>query len=140
LGYQGRDASKDRGSSGGDASSREQKQVDEPIKTDLKADAALAEIRKAIEAKPNDHEAYYRYGLALAGRHEFAQAATEFRKALALKPDYAEAHYQFGLALAGQGQLAQAITEYRMALKLKPDLEEARRSLGEALETQPKDR
>ena len=103
-------------------------------------DEAIAQYRKALEAKPNDPEAHYRIGAVLASRHRVDEAMAHFRKALDIKPDYPEVHYHLGLVLADRGRLAEAITEYRKALELKPDYEEARQNLNKAIETEGRDR
>lgn len=89
----------------------------------------------AIEANPNDAEAYYRLGVILTSKDQSDDfsAMVNFCRALEINPNYAEANYQLGSFLVKEGMLVDAITYYRKALAIKPDFAEARQHLEEAI-------
>jgi len=94
---------------------------------------AIAAYDKALEIKPDYHEAWNNRGTALSdlGRHEEAIAA--YDKAIELKPDYDAAWYNRGTALSALGRHEEAIAAYDKALEFKPDLHEAWLNRGNAL-------
>ena len=94
---------------------------------------AIASYNRALEFKPDYHEAWYSRGNALyaLGRKEEAIAA--YDRALAFKPDYHEAWYNRGNALSALGRNEEAIAAYDRALAVKPDLHEAWNNRGNAL-------
>ena len=76
------------------------------------ADAALAELNKAIEMAPNAAEAYFQVGVI---QHEVKKnptaALTAYQKAVALAPQSVPYRVRLGNLLAAQGQAAQAVEE-----------------------------
>ncbi|MDJ0565532.1 MAG: CHAT domain-containing tetratricopeptide repeat protein, partial [Microcystis sp. M49629_WE12] len=94
---------------------------------------AIASWDRALEIKPDYHEAWYNRGVALANLGRFEQAIASYDRALEIKPDYHEAWYNRGVALANLGRLEQAIASYDRALEIKPDLHEAWNNRGVAL-------
>ncbi len=60
---------------------------------------AIASYDKALEIKPDDHEAWYGRGFALGNLGRFAEAIASFDRALEIKPDYHEAWYGRGWAV-----------------------------------------
>ncbi len=117
---------------------------------------AIASYDKALEIKPDDHEAWYGRGFALGNLGRFAEAIASFDQALEIKPDDHEAWYNRGFALDDLGRFAEAIASYDKALEIKPDchqawygrgfalgnlgrLEEAIASFDKALEFKPDD-
>ena len=94
---------------------------------------AIASYNRALEFKPDYHEAWYSRGNALyaLGRKEEAIAA--YDRALAFKPDYHEAWYNRGNALSALGRNEEAIAAYDRALAVKPDKHEAWYNRGTAL-------
>ncbi|MEI2419123.1 tetratricopeptide repeat protein, partial [Arthrospira platensis SPKY2] len=58
---------------------------------------AISSWEKAIELKPDYHEAWYNRGLALSLLGEYEQAISSFDQALKYKPDFNVAWYNRGL-------------------------------------------
>ena len=97
------------------------------------ADAAIGELRKALEIDPDYTEAHNDLGTALFHKGQTAEAITQYQEAIRFKPDFAEAHYNLGLVLLHKGQTVEAIAEFQEALRLNPDLADAHYNLGVAL-------
>ncbi|MDB9507056.1 tetratricopeptide repeat protein [Microcystis aeruginosa CS-338/01] len=115
---------------------------------------AIASYDRALEMKPDLHQAWHIRGVALADLGRLEQAIASFDQALEIKPDYHEAWNYRGFALANLGRFEQAIASYDQALEIKPDfhlawlirgvalynlgrLEEAIASYDRALEIKP---
>ena len=94
---------------------------------------ALASYDKALEIKPDYHEAWYNRGIALHNLGRLKEAIASYDKALEFKPDQYEAWYNRGYALGNLGRLEEAIASYDKALEFKPDLHEAWYNRGIAL-------
>jgi tetratricopeptide (TPR) repeat protein len=75
-------------------------------------------FQRAIQAKPNDAEAYNNLGIALAGQGKWAEAIQRYEQAIKIRPDYAKARISLGLALAAQGKLADGLEQMQQALAL----------------------
>ena len=86
---------------------------------------AIADYDKALELKPDYHEAWYWRGNALRNLGRPGDAIASFDKALEFKPDYHEAWNNRGYALGSLGRLEDAIASYDKALEFKPDYHEA---------------
>ena len=94
---------------------------------------AIASFDKALEFKPDDHQAWYNRGFALDDLGRFEEAIASYDKALEIKPDDHQAWYNRGFALGNLGRFEQAIASYDRALEIKPDKHEAWNSRGIAL-------
>jgi tetratricopeptide (TPR) repeat protein len=94
---------------------------------------AIASWDRALEIKPDYHEAWYNRGVALANLGRFEQAIASYDRALEIKPDLHEAWNNRGVALANLGRLEQAIASYDRALEIKPDDPDAWNYRGIAL-------
>ncbi len=94
---------------------------------------AIASYDKALEIKPDDHEAWYNRGFALADLGRLEEAIASWDRALEFKPDDPEAWNNRGNALANLGRLEEAIASYDRALEIKPDVHEAWYNRGIAL-------
>jgi len=94
---------------------------------------AIASYDKALEIKPDYHEAWYNRGVALGNLGRLEEAIASYDQALEFKPDYHEAWYNRGIALRNLGRLAEAIASYDRALEFKPDFHEAWYNRGNAL-------
>ncbi len=86
---------------------------------------ALRLFDRAIQANPDDAEAYYSRGNALYVLQQCPAAVESYDKAILLKPDFAEAHHNRGSVLHMLQQFQAAIESYDKAILLKPDYEEA---------------
>ncbi|NEO14836.1 MAG: tetratricopeptide repeat protein [Moorea sp. SIO3F7] len=82
---------------------------------------AIANFDKALEIKPDDHQAWYSRGVALSILGRLETGIDSFDQALKIKPDYHEAWYNRGLALSDLGRNEEAIESYDQALKFKLD-------------------
>jgi uncharacterized caspase-like protein/tetratricopeptide (TPR) repeat protein len=88
---------------------------------------------KALEIKPDKHEAWYNRGVTLGNLGRNEEAITSDDKALEIKPDYHEAWDNRGVALMYLGRYEEAITSYDKALEIKPDYHQAWNNRGIAL-------
>ncbi|TAE99500.1 MAG: tetratricopeptide repeat protein [Oscillatoriales cyanobacterium] len=94
---------------------------------------AIASYDKALEIKPDKHEAWNNRGNALGNLGRLEDAIASYDKALEIKPDLHEAWYNRGIALGNLGRLSEAIASYDKALEIKPDKHEAWYNRGIAL-------
>jgi len=58
---------------------------------------AIDKYKKLVEAKPEDKNIRYNYGVLLLGADDFAGAETQFKKAIDLDPAYDNAIYNLGV-------------------------------------------
>ena len=125
----------------------------QPQEADQMFQAAYDNYAKAVEIKPDMHEALYNWGTALSDQAEtktgqeadelYQAAYDKYAKALEIKPDLHQALYNWGTALSAQadtktGQEADelfqaACDKYAEAVKIKPDMHEALYNWGTAL-------
>ena len=94
---------------------------------------AIASYDKALEFKPDRHEAWNNRGNALGKLGRLEEAIASYDKALEFKPDKHEAWYNRGSTLDDLGRLEEAIASYDKALEFKPDDHEAWNNRGNAL-------
>ncbi len=64
----------------------------------------IASYDKALEIKPNYHQAWYNRGIALVNLGRWEEAIASYDKALELKPDKHEAWNNRGIALRNLGR------------------------------------
>ena len=103
------------------------------------------EYARAVEIKPDKHEAFNNWGntlLSQARRKEraegdllFAESYEKYARAVEIKPDYHEAFYNWGNALSYQARrkegaegdrlFEESYEKYARALEIKPDYHEA---------------
>lgn len=93
----------------------------------------LAFSRQWMKTDPNNANAPFNLGYALARRGRHAEAVEPYRLAVRLRPDYARAHNNLGDALLQASRAAEAEHPLREALRLDPTLAEAHYNLGLAL-------
>ncbi|MCA2623843.1 MAG: tetratricopeptide repeat protein, partial [Microcystis sp. M19BS1] len=94
---------------------------------------AIASYDRALEIKPDKHEAWYNRGVALGNLGRFEQAIASYDRALEIKPDFHQAWNNRGNALDDLGRLEEAIASYDRALEFKPDYHQAWYNRGNAL-------
>ncbi|MFN7217663.1 tetratricopeptide repeat protein [Microcystis sp.] len=82
---------------------------------------AIASWDRALEIKPDDHQAWYNRGIALYNLGRFEQAIASYDRALEIKPDFHDAWNNRGNALDNLGRLEEAIASFDRALEIKPD-------------------
>ncbi|MEG4147112.1 tetratricopeptide repeat protein [Microcoleus sp. Pol12B5] len=85
---------------------------------------AIASYDKALEIKPDLHEAWYNRGIVLRKLGRLEEAIASYNKALEIKPDLHEAWNNRGYALNDLGRFEDAIASYDKALEFKPDLQQ----------------
>ena len=82
---------------------------------------AIASYDKALEIKPDYHEAWYNRGIALGNLGRLEEAIASYDKALEFKPDKHEAFYNKACCYALHSQIDQAIHNLEKAINLNPD-------------------
>ncbi|MCG9893438.1 MAG: tetratricopeptide repeat protein, partial [Thermosynechococcaceae cyanobacterium MS004] len=86
---------------------------------------SITSFDKAIEFKPDKHDAWYNRGNALFQLGRTEEAIASYDKTIKFKPDDYEAWYNRGVALFQLGRTEEAITSYDKAIEFKPDKHEA---------------
>jgi tetratricopeptide (TPR) repeat protein len=76
---------------------------------------AIAPLREAPRAQPNDANILHDLGLACLEAGQIADAITALQAAIAARPRLADAHLRLGIALEAAGALDPALTAYRRA-------------------------
>ncbi len=94
---------------------------------------AIASFDKAVEFKPDFHEAWVNRGVALGNLGRYEEAIASYDKAVEFKPDYHEAWNNRGVALGNLGRYEEAIASFDKAVEFKPDFHEAWVNRGVAL-------
>ncbi len=114
---------------------------------------AYYKYKKAVEIKPDMHEAFYNWGIALSDHAKqkegkeaeelFSQAYEKYGKAVEIKPEKHEAFYNWGIALYEQAKqktgneadelFTQSYEKYGKAVEIKSDKHEAYNNWGAAL-------
>ena len=75
-------------------------------------------IPHAIRLKPDDAEAHFNLGAALAGQGKVAEAVAEYRTAIRLQPDLVIAHFTLGFRLVALRRYGEAVDTYRQVARL----------------------
>jgi tetratricopeptide (TPR) repeat protein len=86
---------------------------------------AITIFDRAIEIKPDNHEAWCHRGDSLVGLGRYEGAIASYDRAIEFKPDYGEAWYKRGDSLDNLGRSEEAISSYDRAIEFKPDFDEA---------------
>jgi tetratricopeptide (TPR) repeat protein len=93
-------------------------------------DKAESAFRKAIQAAPDQSDAYYNFGVMCVMQDRIPEAQQAFEKAIQLDPRNASALHNLGAIVERQGQLDRAARLYQQALAAMPEHHEARFKLG----------
>ncbi|MDY6878195.1 MAG: tetratricopeptide repeat protein [Chloroflexota bacterium] len=94
---------------------------------------AIADLEAAIEADPDNSEAYFLLGQAYNQTGDLMKAADEFRTVIALDPDKAAAaHHNLGVTYFQLQEPGAAVAEFQAALELDPDDPDSHYQLGAA--------
>ena len=86
-------------------------------------DKAVKVLRKGLEVKSDQFEAYNSLGSALIGRGsrgDFEEALAQYRRALAIHPGYLAAQLNLAQAIALRRPFEEAVGEYRKAVAIAP--------------------
>jgi tetratricopeptide (TPR) repeat protein len=97
-------------------------------------DKMLAETTAAIEANPEDVEAYVKRGTVYLVRREYLHAIGDYELAVQLRPDDAALHDYLGKAYMDFGQFSLARAQFRTAIDLGRSLANTYNRLAIALE------
>jgi len=81
--------------------------------------------RQIIQATPDQADAHFNLGVALAQQGQFHQAVESYRQAVVLAPDHEAAHYSLGNALRSLRRFDEAVAAYRQAIRVRPDYHQA---------------
>ncbi|WP_339382970.1 TPR end-of-group domain-containing protein [Microcoleus asticus] len=81
----------------------------------------MASFDKALEIKPDKHEAWNSRGHALRNLGRGEEAIASYDKALEIKPDFHPAFYNKACCYALQSQIDQAVQNLQQAINLNPD-------------------
>jgi tetratricopeptide (TPR) repeat protein len=95
-------------------------------------DKAIEWYQKAIEIKPDFHEAFNNMGLTYSNKGDKDKAIECYQKAIEIKPDFHEAFNNMGSAYYGKEDKDKAIECYQKAIDIKPDSHEAFYNMGNA--------
>jgi Tfp pilus assembly protein PilF len=98
------------------------------------SEEAIKSYDKAIEIKPDYHEAWYNRGNALDDLGQSEEAIKSYDKAIEIKPDYHEAWYNRGWVLNNLGLTQEANASFDKAIEFKPDDPDAWYSRGWVLD------
>ncbi|MGB3640767.1 MAG: tetratricopeptide repeat protein [Rivularia sp. (in: cyanobacteria)] len=96
-------------------------------------ETALKVFDKAVEIKPDKHQAWNNRGYALGELGRLEEVIASYDKAVEIKPDKHQAWYNRGYALGKLGRLEEAMASYDKAVEIKPDYHQAWYSRGYAL-------
>lgn len=94
---------------------------------------AVAFLRKASAALPDDAECQCNFGVSLAAAGRDSEALRAFHRAIALRPDYFDAHKNISVTHAKAGRLLEAADAYRKAISLNPNDAETMMDLNAVL-------
>jgi tetratricopeptide (TPR) repeat protein len=86
---------------------------------------AISSYDKAVEFKPDFHEAWNKRGNSLDDLGRYEEAISSYDKAVEFKPDFHDAWYNRGIFLRKLGRYEEAISSYDKAVEFKPDYHDA---------------
>jgi tetratricopeptide (TPR) repeat protein len=96
-------------------------------------DRALAEVRLALEQRPDLPGPHNVHGNLLHQQGRTEEAVREYEAVLAIDPEYEKAYYNLGICLFEAGRIEEAAAKFMKAIELVPRFSEAHASLGYAL-------
>ena len=94
---------------------------------------SIQDFEKAIEIKPDYHQAWHWRGISLSALGRKEEAIMSYEKAIEIKPDDDAAWYNRGNSLSALGRKEEAIASYEKAIEIKPDYHEAWSNRGVSL-------
>lgn len=92
--------------------------------------AAIQNLNVAIQAKPNDFEAYFLRGIAKFSLNDFSGAVDDFSKTIELHPLYVRAYHYRGISNDHLGNYADAQKDFDKAISLDPYSTELHLAVG----------
>ena len=97
---------------------------------------AIEQFQAAIDAEPNNADAYQRLGSALYNRGDFEAARTALEKSVELNPKDESTRLVLAALLNDMGEYAAAVSNLQTLLERNPDNPEAHFILGLAYQSQ----
>ena len=94
---------------------------------------AIHALERAVSLLPDNSEAHYNLGVALALEGRFEEAVASYQQAVVLNPWFPNAHCNLGAVLRKLGKFEEALESYRAALAIDPTHPGAPQGLQEAL-------
>jgi FkbM family methyltransferase len=94
---------------------------------------AEAVYRQALQAAPDDANAWCYLGMACHDQDRLDEAVNAYRRAIQLRPNFPIAFNNLGNTLRLQRRLDEALASFDYALRLKPDYVNAHKNKGTAL-------
>ena len=85
----------------------------------------LAELRRALELRPEYRDAHYVLGSMMGQLGELDQAVQHFAEAHRIDPDYLDAHLEWAIALGKSGEVDRALSEMQSVCDSDPTFERA---------------
>lgn len=80
--------------------------------------AAISDLNKAVELKPDDSEIYYSRGSVKLFIQQYFAAISDFDKAIQLKPHYAKVYVSRGISKHRLGRTYEAKRDIQIGLKI----------------------
>lgn len=96
-------------------------------------DGAVAQLRQALDAKPNWAQAHHLLGLALAAQEDYGAARVELGRALEIDSSHADAKLILAQVHFRLGEWEYTVERARDYLKARPDSSKARLILAQSL-------
>jgi hypothetical protein len=94
---------------------------------------ALGHLRRAVELRADDADAWFNLGNAQTAVGELASAGAAFERCLDLAPDRFKAWNNLGIVLVLRGDPQAAEAAWRRSLVIRPDFRDARLNLSKLL-------
>ncbi len=88
-------------------------------------DSAIAILKKMVEDKPEDANAYYLLSLSLFRKNMLPEAIEALNRTMELTPNFAKGYSQLGVYYREQKELDKALECFEKALNLEPKLVDA---------------
>jgi tetratricopeptide (TPR) repeat protein len=96
---------------------------------------ALPHLRRAVELRADDPDAWFNLGNAQTAVGELASAGAAFERCLDLDPDRFKAWNNLGIVLVLGGDSEAAEAAWRRSLTIRPDFSDARLNLAKLLDS-----
>ena len=85
-------------------------------------EGAIASFDRAIEIKPDDHQAWYGRGLALSNLRRYEEVIASYDRAIEIKPDNHEVWNNQSIALENLGRYEEATASIKRAVETQKNL------------------
>jgi tetratricopeptide (TPR) repeat protein len=92
-----------------------------PLPESKQYESELTAASKAIQANPNNHQAWYNKGKVLFNLERHQEALAAYDKAIQINPNYIQAWSERSLVLRRLGRFDEALTSAEKALQINPN-------------------